>query len=178
MRRLWLVPALALVLSGCSGGSPEAEVRGDVEAVLEAANQRQPDEVRDAVGDLESTLASLVAQGDYDKAKADRIRDFAARIAQNADLLKPTEPSPEPEPEVTEEPEPEVSEEPEPSPTPEPEPEPTEEPEPEPTEEPEPIVSIGVTEPEESPSEAPVSQPASSPAARRSPAPTPQPTAF
>lgn len=177
MRRAWLIPVLALALAGCSGGTPQAQVRGDVQDVIEAANGRNPDAVRGAVADLEATLSSLVAQGDYDKTKADQLRVLAARIAQNADRLKPAEPSAEPQPEPTSEPQPEPTSEPEPSPTPPPEPEPTQEPQPEPTTEPEPVVSIGVVEPpQESPTQTPVTQPVASPAARRSSIPSPQPT--
>ena len=156
MRALWLAPALALALAGCSSGDPQDELRADVEAVTRAANDGSAQGVRDAVEELLATIRSQVASRDLDRAEGDRLREIALRIEQEAALLEDAPPSPvptveeqEPEPEVTEE------EEPEPEPTEEePEPEPTqEEPEPEPTqEEPEPEQTVEVEVPvEESP---------------------------
>lgn len=142
MRRLWLVPALALVLSGCGSDDPRSQLRADVSDVTAAANGGNPDELREEVEDLLSTVRSLVGSRELPVAEGERITVIAQRILANADLVAPApspsptelEPSPTPEPEPTEE-------EPEPSPTPEPEPteepEPSEEPEPEPSEEPE-----------------------------------------
>lgn len=150
MRALWLVPALAVTLTACSG-APRDELRGDVEAVTLAANDGSAQGVRDAVQALLSTMRAQVANGDLDRAKAERLRELALRIEREAGLLEPAPPSPPPSPIDEPEPTQEPSLEPEPSP----EPEPTQdEPEPEPTEdEPEPEQTVEVVVPpvEESP---------------------------
>ena len=170
MRRLAVVlPIGALLLTGCSA-EPRAQLRGDVEAITLAANDRDADAVREEVEDLLSTLRAQVANNEIDRAKAERLRAIALRIAESAGVLEP-EPSPSPVPSPT------AEESPSPSPSPSPEPSPTEEPspspEPSPTEDdepaeesPEPILEISPAASESSPS----------PAAARSPAASPQPS--
>ncbi len=151
MRALWLVPALALTLTACSG-APSDELRGDVEAVTLAANDGSAQGVRDAVQELLSTLRAQVASGELDRTKAERLRELALRIEKSAVLLEDVEPSPAP---AAPSPEPEPTREPEPTPEPEPteeEPEPTAEPEPEP--EPEPTLDVVVPPVEQSPTPA------------------------
>ena len=157
MRQLWLVPVLALTLTACSG-SPQDELRGDVEAVTLAANDGSAAGLRSAVEELRSTIRAQVASNELDRAEGERLNAIALRLLENADLLD--QPSPTPEPTVEqEEPEPVPTvDEPEPEPTEEePVPEPTEEepePEPEPTEEepePEQTVEVEVPPVEESP---------------------------
>lgn len=157
MRRLWLLPAVVLLLSACSV-EPRDELRGDVEAVTLAANDGDAAGVRDAVAELRSTIRRQVAGGDLERGEGERLNAIALAILENAALLEAA-PTPTPTPE---EPEPEPTptpEEPSPTPTPEePEPEETEE-EPEPVEtevepEPEPEPTLVVEPlPEETPSQ-------------------------
>jgi len=172
VKALWLVPALALTLTACSG-APRDELRGDVEAITLAANDGSAEGVRDAVEQLLATIRAQVGSGDLDRAEGERLRAIALRIEQEAVLLEDAEPSPAPTVEEAPEPSPEPTEEPEPEPTeePEPEPEPTVEPEPEPTQEPEPEQTVEVVIPpvEESPPSA-QSQSGSGPSAQPSPA--------
>ena len=173
MRARWVVPVAvgSLVLTGCSG-EPRAQLRGDVEAITLAANDRDADAVREEVEDLLSTIRSQIASGELDRAEGERLRTIALRIAEGAALLEPEQaPSPSPSPEETEEeptpsPSPEPSEEDSPSPEPSPSPTP-EETEEEPEESPEPVIEISpVTSEEESASPA---------AARSTPEPEPSP---
>lgn len=172
MKRLWLLPVAALVLTGCSA-EPQAQVRADVEAITLAANDRDADAVREEIEDLLATLRAQVANNEIARAEADRIRAIVARIRESAALLEPEEsPSPSPSPSPEESP----SESPSPSPEPSPTEEPSPSPEPSPTEDddeeesPEPILDLSPAASESSPS----------PAAARSPAassePTPQPS--
>jgi outer membrane biosynthesis protein TonB len=163
VRALWLVPALALTLTAC-GAEPREELRGDVEAVTLAANDRDPDAVRQAVQDLLSTIRAQVGSGDLDGQKGDRLRQLAERIAKNADALTPAAtPTPTPTPEKSEPPPPEPTPEPSPTPSPEPEePEQTQEPSPPPkTQEPPPPSPVVEIFPDESPTPAQMSQPGS-----------------
>lgn len=147
MRALWLVPALALTLTAC-GASPVEQRRGDVEAVIEAANAGDAAGLRAAVGDLRSTIRAQVASNDLDRAEGERLNAIALRLLENAGLLEAAAPSPAPT--VEEEPEPTQEPEPEPTEEPEPEPEPTEAEEPDPEPEPEQTFEIEPF-PEESP---------------------------
>ncbi|MCW2681064.1 MAG: hypothetical protein JWM62_2465 [Frankiales bacterium] len=171
MRALWLVPALAVTLTACSG-SPQDELRADVQAVTLAANDGSAPALRDAVEELLATIRAQIGSNELDRAEGDRLRAIALRIQEQAALLEQPSPSPTPEP-TEEEPEPEpTEEEPEPEPTQEePEPEPTEEePEPEPTEEePEPEPSVEVVVPiQESP---PTAQSQTGPGSSAAPSP-------
>ncbi len=168
MRARWLVPVLALTLTGC-GADPQSALRADVEAVTDAANAGSAAGVRDAVEELLSTIRAQVASRDLDRAEGERLRTIALRIEQEAALLEPTAPSPSPVEQDTEEPAPEPEpspeeEEPEPSPSPveeEPEPSPqVEEPDPAPSE-------VELPPVEESP---PSAQSQSAPSAEPSPA--------
>lgn len=145
MRPLWLTPALALVLASCSSGSPEAELRADVEAVTLAANDGSAEGVRDAVEELLATIRTQVASNELDRAEGERLRAIALRVQEQAGLLEEPEPSPSPVEQETEEPSPE----PEPSPTEEEEPSPEPEPSPE-VEEPEPSPEVEAPDPEPS----------------------------
>lgn len=137
MRRLWLVPALALVLAGCGSDDPRSELRDEVADVTAAANIGSPDGIREQVEELLAAVRRQVTNRELSLEDGERIRALALRIAQNADLVAPS-PSPVPSPEPS--PEPEPSEE--PSPSPEPSQEPSPEPEPSPSEEEEPILEI------------------------------------
>lgn len=129
MRRLLLLPALALALTACSS-SPESTLRGDVEDVIAAANSNDGEGVRLAVDDLLGTIREQVANNELDDQDAARLRELALAVQQNAGLLDPAAPSPSPTPS-----EQEPSEEPSPTPSEEPSPTPSEEPSPSPTEE-------------------------------------------
>ena len=161
---------LALVLTGCSSTDPRAERRGDVEAIVAAANDGDAGAVRDAVEDLLSTLREQVAGNDLDREEAERLRVLGLRIAEESGLLE-AEPSPSPTPapvQTEEEEEPEEEPSPEPTQEDEPSPEPTVEETEEP--EPSPVVDLPV---QESPTPAQVSQPApSSQPEEPSPAPS------
>lgn len=173
MRQVWLLPAVALVLTGCSA-EPRAELRGDVEAITLAANDGDADGVREGVEELLSTIRRQVVENDLSREEGEALRALALRIAENAGLLDP-EPSPTEVPSPTEEPSPT----PEPSPTevpsPTPEPSPSEAPPPveeSPVEEPSPILEISPASSQSSPSPA-AAQSGSQP----SPAPTSSPAA-
>lgn len=174
MRPLWLVPALALALTGCSTVDPRAELRGAVESITLAANDGDADAVRDAVEELLSTIRRQVVENDLSREEGEALRAIALRVAENAGLLDPV-PSPSPtEEEPTEEPSPTAEPSPTEEPSPSPEPSPTEEPSPseEPSPEPSPILEISPAG----------SQSSSSPAAAQSssepsPAPTSSPAA-
>lgn len=178
MRAGWLVPVAvgSLVLTGCSG-EPRSQLRGDVEAITLAANDRDADAVRQEVEDLLSTIRSQIASGDLDRAEGERLRAIALRIAEGAALLDP-EPSPSPEPTPSEEEEPSPSPEPTPEESPTPEPEPSPEPTPEEDEDeeesPEPILDLSPAAGEPSPSPAAAR---TSPEAQASPEASPQSSA-
>ena len=116
MRPLWLVPVLALTLTACSG-EPRDELRGDVEAVTLAANDRDAAGLRSAVTELRSTIRAQVASGELERGEGERLNAIAVRLLENADLLDEAEPSPAPEPTVEPSPEPEPTVEPSPEPT-------------------------------------------------------------
>lgn len=175
MRRLLVaVPAAALVLTGCATSDPRQERRADVAQLTDAANDRDVDAVRDEVDDLLATLRAQVADGRLDRAEADRLRQLAQRIDENAELLEPS-PSPSPTPS------------PSPSPSPSPTPEETEEPEqteepdpPEQTEDPDQPDQPDQTEQPQQPEQSPTPTQVSQPGAEPSPPadePSPQPTA-
>lgn len=132
MRRLLLLPVLALALTACAA-DPEATLRGDVEDVVLAANSNDADGVRDAVDDLLSTIREQVGSGELPPQRGRELRELALAVQASAGALDP-EPSPEPSPST----EPSPSEEPSPSPEPSPSEEPSPSPEPSPSEEPSP----------------------------------------
>lgn len=176
MRRLWLVPALALVLAGCGSDDPRAQLRGEVADVTSAANLGDPDALREEVEELLALVRRQVTDRKLSLEEGESLRAIALRIAENADLVAP-EPAPSPaEEEPSPEPSPSPSPEPSPSPSPEPspEPEPSEEPEEEPSEEPEeeeePILEI--TPAAMSPSSAPAESSPSPPSAQSKQQPT------
>ncbi|MEX2291404.1 MAG: hypothetical protein WD794_13915, partial [Mycobacteriales bacterium] len=97
MRRLWLIPAAAVLLAGC-GGSPRAELRGDVEAVTRAANAADAQGVRDAVEDLLDTIRRQVNSRKLDRDEAERLQAIALQIRESSALLEEPEPTEQPEP--------------------------------------------------------------------------------
>lgn len=167
MRRLWLVPALVLVLAGCGSDDPRAQLRGEVADVTSAANLGDPDALREEVEELLALVRRQVTDRKLSLEEGESLRAIALRIAENADLVAP-EPAPSPS---EEEPSPEPSPSPSPEPSPSPSPEPS--PEPEPSEEPEeeePILEI--TPAAMSPSSAPAESSPSPPSAQSKQQPT------
>jgi outer membrane biosynthesis protein TonB len=178
VRRLWLAPALALVLAGCGSDDPRSQLRDEVADITSAANIGSPEGIREQVEELLATVRRQVTNRELSLEEGERIQTIALRIAQNADLVAPEpspspDPSPEPEPSPEPSPEPEPSEE--PSPSPEPSQEPSPEPEPEPSEEEEPILEISPAATEPSPQPEP--SPTAAQAQRASgPSPSPRPS--
>lgn len=141
MRRL----AAALLLSGSlvacsSSGSPAADLQTKLNAIIEAANAKDPAAVRTAVGRFQQEVAAQSANGDLTATRAQELRTVAERIANNADDLNPA-PAPAPSSEAP-------SPTPPPSPSASPSPEPTQAP-------PSPIVVPPITSPAPSSSPTP-----------------------
>lgn len=168
MRRLLLVPLLAMVLSGCAT-DPVTQIRDDVEAVIVAANGSDAAGVRRAVDDLLRTVSEQRSSRELTAEKADELTRLAQAVSQQAGALDPAAPSPSPSASPPPSPSPEPP--PSPSPPPPPSPSPSPSPEPEPEEPP-------VEEPPPSPSPSPVVTPVEpSPAAAAQPSPPASPAA-
>ena len=165
MRRLSVLAVLAVLLSGCAA-SPQEAIRDDVNSILTAANNGNPDGVRSAVDTLLNTLRAQVAGQVITQERADRLRELARAIAANAgDLTAEPTPSPLPTPSAaspTPSPSPSPTPSPSPSPSPSPDPEPSASPSPEPLPSPSPVPIIQLpTGPSPTPAQADAGPPGS-----------------
>lgn len=91
MRRTSLVSALVAVAfaagaTGCAQDTPNADRRAVLNEVIEAANARDADAMRDAVDRL-NALVSRQSGVDLDAAEVARIQEDAERVKAAADLI-------------------------------------------------------------------------------------------
>jgi DNA repair exonuclease SbcCD ATPase subunit len=86
VRALAALPVALVLLAGCAS-DPEARLRSDTAAVLDAANERDADRVRDRAADLEDTVAELQAEGTLTAERAAQLTALAQSIVAGADLL-------------------------------------------------------------------------------------------
>jgi TolA-binding protein len=77
---------LVLLLAGCAGGA-DSELRDDVAAVVEAANAGDADRLRVRADELIETVDAQAAQGDLAADRAERLRELAASVRSNADVI-------------------------------------------------------------------------------------------
>lgn len=113
MKRVATGLVLAALLTSCSSGSPAADLQSSLNAVIDAANAKDPAGLRAAAGRFEQEVAAQSANGDITATRAQDLRTVAERVLQDANLLEPA-PSPPPS-----------SAPPAPSPSPSPTPTPT-----------------------------------------------------
>ena len=132
MRRLLLVPALALALSGCAT-DPASTLTDDVRDVVVAANGNDAAGVRRSVDALLGTISGQVASRDLTRARGAELRELALAVQRGAASLDAPPPSPAPTVVEQPSPPPSPSPEPSPSPSPSPSPEPTQAPPPPPS---------------------------------------------
>ena len=88
MRRFLVVPLLALALAGCAA-DPSATLRGDVEAVIGAANGNDAGAVHSAVDSLIATISEQRAANDLTTGRAAELRELALAVQRGADALEP-----------------------------------------------------------------------------------------